>query len=139
MKNFIKKYWSHIFNISVLAFLIYTFRFLANVIETDSSSQPPTYFILLLLIELLMVIGVWIEIIYFIIKAAKDKELKNKALHIIGIYFLNFFYIPCFSLKHIHKDSKATIKNIIYVIITVVMFSIMCAYILKMEAAIINI
>ena len=133
MKNFMKKYWTHIFNISVLAYLIFTFRLFANAVKNDSSENPPTYFIVFLIIEIIMVMGIWAEIIYFIVKAVKDKELKNKGLHIAGIYLLNFFYIPCFSLNHIHKDSKAKIKNIIYVLVTACMFVIFSSYLLKFE------
>ena len=133
MKNFIKKYWSHIFNISVLAYLIYTFKSLSDIVENESADNPPTIFIVLIIIEVLLVLGVWGEIIYFIIKAAKNKELKNKGLHIAGIYFLNMFYIPCFSLKHVHKDSKAKIKNIIYVLVTACMFIVFCSYMLKLQ------
>lgn len=134
MKNFIKKYWTHIFNISVFAYLIFIFVLFANVMKNNSSDNPPTYFLVLLIIEVLMVLGVWAEIIYFIIKAAKNNELENKGLHIAGIYFLNMFYIPCFSLKHIHKDNKAKIKNIIYVLVTVCMFIVFCSSVLKFQS-----
>ena len=135
MKNFIKKYWTHIFNISALAYFIFMFRLFTNVVKNDTSGNPPPYFMVWLIIEILMVIGIWAEIIYFIVKAAKNKELKNKGLHIAGIYFLNFFYIPCFNLKHIHKDGKAKIKNIIYVLITVFMFILFSTYLIKFQTA----
>ena len=122
MKNFMKKYWTHIFNISVFAYLIFIFTLFTNDTKNESPDNSAVFFITLLLIELILVIGVWAEIIYFIIKAAKNKELKNKGLHIAGIYFLNMFYIPCFCLKHVHKDSKVTVKNIIYVLVSVSMF-----------------
>lgn len=134
MKNFIKKYWTHIFNISVFAYLIIIFMLFTNSVKNESSDNPPTYFIALLLIEVLMVFGILAEIIYFIIKAAKNNELENKGLHIAGIYFLNMFYIPCFSLRHIHKDNKAKIKNIIYVLVTVSMFIIFCTSVFKFQS-----
>ena len=135
MKNFIKKYWTHVFNISVLAYLIGIFKLFSDIIKNETADNPPTYFMVLLIIEALMVLGVWAEIVYFIIKAAKNKELENKWLHIAGIYFLNLLYIPCFSLKHIHKDSKAKIKNIIYVLVTVCMFVIFSSYMLKFQGS----
>ena len=49
------------------------------------------------------------------------KELNNKALHILGLYFLNVLYIPCFLLKYVHKDEKTTIKNIIYIIVIILL------------------
>lgn len=105
-----------------------------NSVKNESSDNPPTYFIALLLIEVLMVFGILAEIIYFIIKAAKNNELENKGLHIAGIYFLNMFYIPCFSLRHIHKDNKAKIKNIIYVLVTVSIFIIFCTSVFKFQS-----
>lgn len=135
MKNFIKKYWTHIFNISSLVYLTFLFILFTNVVKNENPENPPTYFIALLIIEIIAVLGIWAEIIYFIVKAAKDKELKNKGLHIAGIYFLNYFYIPCFSLSHIHKDSKAKVKNIIYVIVTVCLFVVFSSYLLKLQTA----
>lgn len=135
MKNFIKKYWTHIFNISSLVYLTFLFILFTNVVKNENPENPPTYFIALIIIEIIMVLGIWAEIIYFIVKAVKDKELKNKGLHIAGIYFLNYFYIPCFSLSHIHKDSKAKVKNIIYVIVTVCLFAIFSTNLLKFQAS----
>ncbi|MBE5806050.1 MAG: hypothetical protein E7313_04995 [Clostridiales bacterium] len=133
MKNFIKKYWTHIFNISSLVYLTFLFILFTNVVKNENPENPPTYFIALLIIEIIAVLGIWAEIIYFMVKAAKNKELKNKGLHIAGIYFLNFFYIPCFSLSHIHKDSKAKVKNIIYVIVTVCLFVAFSTNLLKFQ------
>ena len=133
MKNFIKKYWTHIFNISSLVYLTFLFILFTNVVKNENPDNPPTYLIALFIIEIIAVLGIWAEIIYFIVKAAKDKELKNKGLHIAGIYFLNYFYIPCFSLSYIHKDSKAKVKNIIYVIVTVCLFVVFSTNLLKFQ------
>lgn len=135
MKNFIKKYWTHIFNISTLAYLIYIFKLFSDIVKNEGADNPPSHFIVFLIIEILMVIGIWAEIIFFIVKAAKNKELNNKGLHIAGIYLLNLFYIPCFSLNHIYKDNKAKIKNIIYVIVTICMFVIFSSYMLKFQGS----
>lgn len=120
MKNFIKKYWTHILNLSFLGYLVFLLGFLASNIS--STDEPPAYLGLLFLVQIFMVIGIWVEIIYYMIKAIKIKDLKNIGLHIAGIYLLNIFYIPCFCLKYIHKDGKAKIKNIIYVLVSVGMF-----------------
>ncbi|MCR5146108.1 MAG: hypothetical protein K6B70_01995, partial [Clostridia bacterium] len=117
MNNFIKKYWTHILNLSFLGYLAFLLGFLASNIS--STDEPPAYLGLLFLVEIFMVIGIWVEIIYYMIKAIKIKNLKNVGLHIAGIYLLNVFYIPCFCLNHIHKDSKAKIKNFIYVLLSV--------------------
>ena len=136
MKNFIKKYWTHILNISFLAYLIYVFWLFTNVVENNHSDVMPSYFGILVLIEGILVIGIWVEIIYYIIKAAKNDELKNKGLNIMGIYLLNVFYIPCFSLTHISKDSNARVKNIVYVLLSVGMFLMFIVYMIKFEMAV---
>lgn len=122
MNNFFKKYWSHILNISFLIYLTVFFAIIGEGVKNESSAPPPAFFPLFLLIEILMVVGILFEIIYYMIKAAQCDDLKNKGLCMVGIYMLNVFYIPCFALKHIHKDSKAKVKNIIYVITSIVLF-----------------
>ena len=138
MKNLIKKYWTHILNISFLAYLIYIFGLFTNGIKNNYSAEAPSYLGILVLIEMIMVIGIWVEIIYHIVKAAKNDELKNKGLNIMGIYLLNIFYIPCFSLNHISKDSNAKIKNIAYVLLSVGMFVLFVVYVIKFEITAIN-
>ena len=122
MNNFFKKYWSHILNISFLIYLIGFFTIIAEGIKNESSAPPPAFFPIFLLIEVIMVAGIFAEMIFYMIKAAQREKKKNKGLCMVGIYMLNIFYIPCFALKHIHKDSKATVKNIAYVIVSIALF-----------------
>lgn len=110
----IKKYLTHIFGIFFLGYL--------NILFYRLGHNNDKQMMILFILELLIVIGCIVEMIYFIIKAAKTKELKNKALHCILIYLFNIFYIPCFSLKHIYKDANYKIKNILYLIITIILY-----------------
>lgn len=90
------------------------------------SGVPTAIFPLFLLVELVLTFAIFAEMIYAIIKAAQDNELSNKALHIIGLYFLNIFYIPCFLLKHVSKEEKVVVKNIIYITLTVTLYIVLC-------------
>lgn len=129
MKNFIKKYWSHILNIVFLLYCISILTFFANIKDNEITSIAIP--IILIGIEAVLVIGVWIEIIYFMIKAIKNNEIKNKALSIVLIYLLNVFYIPCFALKHIYKDNKAKYKNAIYIIISILLYLLLTIVIFR--------
>ena len=129
MKNFIKKYWSHILNIVFLLYCISILTFFANVKDNEITSIVIP--IILIGIEAVLVIGVWIEIIYFMIKTIKNNEIKNKALSIVLIYLLNVFYIPCFALKHIYKDNKAKYKNAIYIIISILLYLLLTIVIFR--------
>jgi len=111
MKNFVKKYWTHILNVIFLSYYICLFAFPAYTNNGYSVG-----------IAIMLVIGILMEIVFFMVKAANEKNLKNKVLHMICIYLLNIFYIPCFSLKYIYKDNKAKLKNILYVIISILLY-----------------
>lgn len=132
MKDFIKKYWTHILN---LIFLIYSICIFMFINYMGESIEIIT---LLLSMLLLFVIGIWIEIIYFIIRVIKIKEIKNKVLVIFLIYILNVFYIPCFVLKNIYKDNKSKIKNIFYVIISIFLYILLAIIIFKVSFSEIN-
>jgi hypothetical protein len=81
--------------------------------------------ILQLITEAIYVIGLWIEIIYYIIHAIKHKEIKNNTLCAVLIYLFNIFYIPCYKIKNIDKDKNYKKKNIIYLIISITLYLIM--------------
>ena len=110
MKTFFKKYWSHILNIFCMGFVDCLICFLVYTINNEEMMEgtPTVMFPVLLIAELVLTLLVFGEMIYAIVVAAKDNELKNKAFHIIGAYFLNIFYIPCFLLSCVHKDKNAT-------------------------------
>lgn len=125
MKNFIKKYWTHTLNLLFFIHYICTFTIIMYKRCSDAT------YISLLGIGLIIVIAILIEIIYFMIKVAKNTEIKDKPLHIICIYFLNIFYIPCLALTYIYQDNKAKKKNIIYVIISVLLCILLTGSIFK--------
>lgn len=110
--NFLKKYFIHILNIISLLFIVYPFFLASRFNEFNGKT------IFSIILEILNVIFVWIEIIYFIIKAAKMKGLKNKAIKIILIYLFSWIYIPVFYMKYIYKGNKSRNSNIVYIIIS---------------------
>lgn len=115
MKIFIKKYWTHFIN---LGFLVFTnILFLILYYNIFDKLYIPS-----LIILNIFVIFIWIEIIYHIVYIVKHKEINDKPLHIILSYMFNIFYIPGFSLKYISKDKKYKTKNIIYIIISILLF-----------------
>jgi len=121
--NFFKKYFIHILNIFSLLFIVYPF-FLATKFNEVNGKV-----VFSVILEMLSVIFVWVEIIYFIIKAAKMKGLKNKAIKIILIYLFYWFYIPVFYTKYIYKGNKSKKSNIIYILISVLLFLFVFIYI----------
>lgn len=134
MKNFLKKYWPHMINISLLVCYIVIFSIL-NFCKFEGS-VPIFLPILALVTPILLVIGVWAEIIYFMIRIIASKEINNKALRVIGVWFLNIFYIPCFNLRHICKDEKHKKKNIIYLIVSILLYCAMTALIYRYQIVI---
>lgn len=122
MKDFFKKYWTHILNLSFLGLMIAIFAVISNGIKNGNSEPPAGFFPVALLLEIILVIAILVEMFYFLIIAIKRDDSKNKGLHLLGIYMLNIFYIPCYVLTHVHKDSKAKAKNIVYVLVSVGMF-----------------
>lgn len=132
MKNFIKKYWPHAINITLLICYIAIFSIL-NINYNSEAKPPRIYDILMLLAPTLSVIGVWAEIIYFMIKVITSKELNHKVLRCLGIWFLNIFYIPCLNIKHICKDEKHKNKNIIYLVVSILLYCTMVGLISRYE------
>jgi len=125
-----KKYWPHLLNIALLLYYIIIFIGMNNIDNLDNSYSP-LIIITMLGIALLLVIGIWVEIIYFLIYEAKNKKTKNYIVTLILIYMLNIFYIPCYYLKYFIKDEKSKIKNIIYSIISILLTITMYVVILK--------
>ena len=135
--NFIKKYWSHILNI---IYLVLVDGFIGICIygmnnEEMMSGIPISIFLLFLLVELVLTFTILGEMIYAIVKAAQDKELSNKALHIIGLYFLNIFYVPCFLLKHVSREEKVAAKNTVYLIISITLYILLFALTIGLSAS----
>ena len=93
-----KKYWSHILNIVYIVFVDCFVGMCAFGINSEEmmSGVPTAILPIGFIIILIMTFAILGEMIYAIVKAAQDTNLDNKALHIIGLYFFNVFYIPCY-------------------------------------------
>ena len=131
MKENLKKYLTHIISIS---FLIYM-NALFYIIIHNSIVQGKEYIMgLLVLLELVFVIGIFGEMIYYFIKVNKNKELKGNPLYYVLIYMLNIFYIPCFEIKHIQKDKDYKKKNIIFISIMIVLYAMLTINIMSFTA-----
>ena len=101
--------------------------------EDKMQGAPMIILPVLLLIEGILTMLVFAEIIYAIIQAIKSKDIgNNKAIYIICLYFFNVIYIPCFIMRHIHNDKKATMKNIIYVCAIVVLLVFLAIFSTKL-------
>ena len=124
MLKLIKKYFLNIFNLSFLLYLIFIFIILFN---------NPDYGIYFIIIEILFVIGIFIEIIYYIVHAIKHKEINNNYLLAVLIYLFNIFYIPCYRMKYIIKDKNHKKINIIYIITSILLYVLILATIVLLS------
>ena len=114
MKKFLKKYWSHIFNLSFLIYFIIVFYIIKNMPDRANFTLVIGTFI--------YVVGIWVEMIYYIVHAAQQKEIPNNGLCAFFCYLFNIFYIPCYSLKYVSKDKNYKKKNIIYLILSILLY-----------------
>lgn len=117
-----KKYWTHILNLTYLALIDAFIGFLlfgmANA-ETIDASDGFGIGLVFILIEAILTVCVLAEMVYTMVKAGQDKKLENKPLHIVAMYCLNIYYIPCFMMSYVHKDERAKEKNIAYIVLSV--------------------
>lgn len=121
MKKLLKLYWP--MAITFLFLIIYgllfgTFYFGEEIFENDA------FGVTIVFITLLLVIGVYGEMIYCIIKAANNKELKHNAWWCISLYLFHIFIIPYFYLKHICGEKKVKGRMFIFAGISILMFII---------------
>ena len=121
MKRFIKLYWPMV--ITFLFLIIYgllfgTFYFGEEIFEND------VFGVGVVIITLLLVVGIYGEMIYCIIKAANNKELKHNAWWCFSLYLFHIFIIPYFYLKHIRGEKKVKGRLLVFVSISVFMFMI---------------
>ncbi|MBO5183050.1 MAG: hypothetical protein J6B64_01495 [Bacilli bacterium] len=130
MKKIIKKYWTHILSLGFLIYSIILFVLIDKGLFENINVQT---IIILFGALILFVIGVWVEIIYHIVHAIKHKEIKNNALCAVLSYFLNVIYIPCYSSKHINKDENYKKKNIIYLILSILLYIILIIIMVKFQ------
>lgn len=121
MIKFLKKYWTHIVNILFFVSYIVIF-FYYGALALDEINLVSGLFLVLVFV---LVIAIWGEIIYYIVYVAKNRELEKRGLKVALIYLFNAYYIPCFKLKYVDKDEKYNIKNIIYVVISIILTIVM--------------
>ena len=114
MKKIFKLYWP--MSISLLFLFIYGF-FIGTIFYSDSVFQNNTLGLIILFITILLVIGIYVEMVYFMVKACKNKDIHNKALWCIGLYILNIFIFPYFNLKYIYNEKKNILKMIVFTIL----------------------
>ena len=118
MKEFLKKYWTHIMSLGFLSYTtILFYLFDSNSIKYNGQTIAVIFGILIF-----FVIGVWVEIIYGIVHAIKHKEIKNNALCAVLSYFFNVVYVPCYCLKYVSKDENYKKKNTIYLIVSILLY-----------------
>ena len=130
MKKFFRKYWAHIINI------MFFISFMIGFILLFNSKISEKFGMLFVIITLLYVGIIWFEIIWHIVVAAKDKNDNNHVLHAVLCYLFSLFYIPCYRLKYVVKDEKYKVKNIIYLVTSIILFIVM--YVVIFIAAFIN-
>lgn len=115
MINILKKYIPMI--ISVLFFFVYSgllrFVFMENINEETIN------FYIYMAITLSIIIIFIIELVYFIIKAATNKNMKDNALWAVLIYIFNVFIIPYYNFKYIVKSKKIKQDMIIYIVLSI--------------------
>lgn len=118
-----KKYLTHIISISFLIFLNILIYVMSN---NNNVFNDREYLIIpLIIVEVIFVVGIIAEIVYYFYKLSKNQELKSNPLYYVLIYFFNIFYIPCLCLKHIYKDSKYKSKNAFFIIIMIILYVIL--------------
>ena len=123
--NFIKKYYP--MAISIIFIDLYSLLIGATLIDNLGWLENNLIVgIIFTLLIFALVIGIWTEIILFMIHAGKNKQIKNNILWAVLIYFLNIFIIPYYNLKYVIKDKNVAVKMIIFVILLIlsVYFSI---------------
>ena len=108
--NFIKKYYPMVISLIFVS----TYSLIAGAVTINNFDESN---VILLIPLVLSVVGIWAEIIGFIIHAAKNKGPKNNVLWAFLIYFFNIFIIPYYNLKYFFNEKKITSKMIVFIIL----------------------
>lgn len=114
MVNKLKLYWPMAISFSlmiILGFLVGVIFLNNGIIGGDSSM------ILLVMFTFLLVVSIYAEMIYFMIKMCKNKEVKNKIIWCIFIYFFHVFIIPYINIKYVCKDNNIKNKMIGFIVL----------------------
>lgn len=113
MKKILKSYYPMFFSVSYMFLLSFLTKGTTNNFIALKDG------LLMLIFTLLIVGGLFAQMIGFIIHAAKNKDLKNKVLWAFGIYFLNIFIMPYYNLKHIMKEKKVALEMVVFTLLMV--------------------
>lgn len=108
--NFIKKYYPMVISLIFVS----TYSLIAGAVTINNFDESN---VILLVPLILSLVGIWAEIIGFIIHVAKNKGPKNNVLWAFLIYFFNIFIIPYYNLKYVVKEKKITSKMIVFIIL----------------------
>lgn len=117
MKNFFKLYWPMI--ISILFLFIYGIM-IGTIFYSEAIFDNDFIGLLTVVVTLLLVVAIFAEMIYCMIKACNNKELKNKGVWCVCLYFFHIFIIPYFYLKHICSVKQVKNKMIIFVVLSII-------------------
>ena len=118
MLKFLKKYIPMI--ISILFFFIYSGLISLVFIDPSTIVESTTNYIVYMVLMFSIIIIFIIEMIFFIVKAATNKNMKDNALWAILIYLFNVFIIPYYNFKYVVKSKKIKIDMAIYISLSVI-------------------
>lgn len=118
MVKFLKKYIPMI--ISILFFFIYSGLISLVFIDPSTIVESTTNYIVYMVLMFSIIIIFIIEMIFFIVKAATNKNMKDNALWAVLIYLFNVFIIPYYNFKYVVKSKKIKIDMTIYISLSVI-------------------
>ena len=121
MKKFLKLYWPMI--VSVAFMVLYGIIF-GVTLGNDALFESDAVGIFLVILTFLFVIAVYGEMIFFIIKACKHKELKNKGLWCVCLYFFHMFVFPYFHLRYVCGEEKLKPRMFLFAFLGIIAFLI---------------
>ena len=119
--SFIKKYIWHILNILSIVLIGLPF-----VILLINDGEVNTSFLISMIFMGIVIIFMFFEMIYFIVRVANNKEIENKAVNCILIYLFSFIYIPYVYVKYLYDGEKKKNDGIIYLIVSIILYVLLC-------------
>ena len=121
MNKFLKLYWPMI--VSVAFMVLYGIIFGVSL-GNEALFESDVVGIFLVILTLLFVIAVYAEMIYFMIKASQCKEIKNKVIWCICLYFFHMFVFPYFHLRYVCGEEKLKPKMFLFAFLGIIAFLI---------------
>ena len=121
MKKFLNLYWPMI--VSIAFMVLYGIIFGVSL-GNEALFENDAVGIFLVILTLLFVIAVYGEMIYFMIKACKNKDLKNKAIWCICLYFFHMFVFPYFHLRYVCGEEKLKPRMFLFAFLGIIAFLI---------------